>query len=276
MKIGVVSLGLIGGSIFKKLSKVINANGLYAVTKNESTIIKAKKYSPNISNDLNYIKDCDVIFTACPINKTIEILDKLEEIVSDECIVLDCASVKEFVMQKKRRYKFIGSHPMAGTEFSGFDYSFESLYEGAKWVLTPADNVVETDIYKVKKIIEMMGAKTIITTAKEHDEAVALISHLPLLIAQSLFYGIKDNKLACQLASSGFRDMTRLALSNLEMAQDMRLYNEKNIDIAIQKLINSINLLKNTKDLEIFADIKNTRSKMYSVEGKNIFNPIQD
>ncbi len=268
MKIGIISLGLIGGSLFKCLART--QHELYAVTRNKETIKKALKYTNNVSDDINILKDCEVVFVASPINKTLEILDELEEIVNLNCIVLDCASVKEFVMKKERPYKFIGSHPMAGTQFSGFDAAFKELFEGAKWVLTP-NNATEEDIEKASSIIKSTGAEIIIANAKEHDQAVALISHMPLLLAQALFNSAKDNKLALKLASSGFRDMTRLATSNLEMAQDMRNYNDKNIAKALDMLASSLNLLKNTKDSEIFTDIKSMRSSMYSKEGKNIF-----
>lgn len=268
MKIGIISLGLIGGSLFKCLTETNNE--IYAVTRNKETINKAKTINSNVSDDIKTLKTCDVIFVASPINKTSEILDKLEDIVSKKTIVLDCASVKEFIMKKQRPYKFIGSHPMAGSEFSGFDASDKSLFEDAKWVLTPSENVNTNDIKAIETIISLTGASTIITTPKEHDEAVALISHMPLLLSRALFYSAKDNKLALLLASSGFRDMTRLAMSNLEMADDMELYNGTNIKKCLEILYNSINFLKNTKDSKIFADIKNTRSKMYSKKGKNI------
>lgn len=268
MKIGIISLGLIGGSLFKCLCRT--EHEIYAVTRNEETIYKAKKYTDNVSADINILKNCDIVFVASPINKTVEILDKLEDIVNTNCIVLDCASVKEFVMQKTRPYKFIGSHPMAGTEFSGFDAGFRDLFVGAKWVITPSNNIEEKDIEIIKNIISKTGAQCILTDAKSHDEAVALISHMPLLIAQAIFKTAKNNELALKLASSGFRDMTRLATSNLEMAFDMRKFNSKNIDNAIKKLIEEIKFLENTKEIEIFTDIKSIRSGMYSTEGKNI------
>lgn len=268
MKIGIISLGLIGGSLLKALSKTDNT--IYTVTRNKDTVEKAKKYTQFSSDKIETLKDCEIIFVASPINKTLDILDKLENIVNKNCIVLDCASVKEFIMEKKRPYKFIGSHPMAGTEFNGFDASFKELFCGAKWVLTPSENINDSDIKLVQNIISETGADIIITSAKEHDEAVALISHMPLIVSQALFYSAKNNTLALKLASSGFRDMTRLAMSNLEMAQDMKLYNSSNINTAIEKLLSSINLLTKTKDFEILSDIKNMRSKMYSSEGKNI------
>lgn len=268
MKIGIISLGLIGGSLFKCLCDT--QHDIYAVTRNKKTIDEAKTYSDNISNDINILSNCDVIFIASPINKVCEILDKLENIVRPDCIVLDCSSVKEFVMNKKRPYKFIGSHPMAGTEFNGFEASFKELFQGAKWVLTPSEDIEEKDIEKIQSIITLTDAEIIITNAKEHDKAVALISHMPLLISQALFKTAEENPLALKLASSGFRDMTRLAMSNLEMAKDMYIYNNANILDSIEDLTNNINFLKNTKDFKIFDDIKITRSKMYSSEGKNI------
>ncbi len=269
MKIGIISLGLIGGSLFKCLSRT--EFEIYAVTRNKETITKAKHWCDNVSDDINTLKNCDVVFAASPIGKTVEILDRLETVVKDGCIVLDCASVKEFVMKKKRPYKFIGSHPMAGTEFSGYEASFKELFEGAKWVLTPQEGISRKDVELVEKIIKKTGAQVIITTAKEHDEAAALISHMPLLISQAVFKSAGENSLAMQLASSGFRDMTRLSMSNLQMAQDMREYNSRNIKKALEKFKFELENLSITKDSQIFSQIKSAREKMYSDEGKNIY-----
>lgn len=269
MNIGIVSLGLIGGSLLKALSETENT--LYAVTRNKQTIEEAKKITPNISDDKQILKDCDVVFVASPIDKTLSILESLEGIVSKDCIVLDCASVKSFVMNKTFDYKFIGSHPMAGTEFNGYNASFKDLFKGAKWVLTPPQTINNKDIEFVSKILQEIGAQVIISNAKEHDEAVALISHMPLLLSQALFYAASNNELALKLASSGFRDMTRLATSNLEMAKDMMNYNNKNINKALNNLFESISCLKNQNKADLLSELKNKRLNMYSKDGKNIF-----
>ena len=168
-----------------------------------------------------------------------------------DTIVLDCASVKEFVMEKKRPYKFIGSHPMAGTEFNGYNSSFKELFDGAKWVLTPSEGTDNTDIKKVSDIIGKTGADTVIMNAKEHDKAVALISHMPMLISQAIFKTAQNSESALLLASSGFRDMTRLAMSNPVMANDMMIYNGDNIEKCLEMLKESVNLLKSSKYFEI-------------------------
>ena len=262
MNIGVVSLGLIGGSILKALYN--KGHKLFAVTGSSQTLKDAEKYTNLISVDMSILSDCDMVFVASPISKTEEVLDKLEHYVNKECIVLDCASVKEFLM-KKRPYKFIGSHPMAGTEHSGFSSSFKELFVDAIWVLTPFKETSQYDIEKAKDIISLMGAKPLIANAKEHDNAVALISHLPLLISQSLVYCIKDNQLAQTLAASGFKDSTRLAMSNTQMAVDMMEYNSKNIDSAKQSLIDSLDFLKEGKNIQVLEQIKAIRKKMYPV-----------
>lgn len=267
MKIGIISLGLIGTSLLKSLSCC--DFDIVCVTRNEDSINKAKKICNHVSNDMNTLIDCEVVFVCCPISETENMLDKLENIVSYNCIVLDVASVKEFIMKKKRPYKFIGSHPMAGTEGNGFDAGFKELFEGAKWVLCPSENIDEKDIKLVQNIIKCTGASTIIANPKEHDYAVALISHVPMYIAQALFETALDNELAKHLASSGFRDMTRLAMSNTKMANDMLHYNSENILNALKIFNDNLDNLKydyKNKIEKIYSD----RRKMYSKDGKNI------
>lgn len=268
LKIGIIGLGLIGGSIFKALCK-LNCN-VFATSKSASTIKKAKTYSKNVSKSIENLKNCDIIFVCTPMNKTLLILDKLNSLLTKKTIVLDACSLKKFVSEKDYNFKFIPSHPMAGTEFSGFDNSFETLFQGAKWVITPNKKIKKTDIDKVKEVIEILGAKVIKSSPEDHDEAVALISHMPMLISQALFKTAKENKLAMKLASSGFRDMTRLAMSNTEMASDMIDMNDKNIQAAILNLYSSIGDLLNNDYEKQIKKIKNDREQMY-VNGKNLY-----
>lgn len=255
-KIGIVGLGLIGGSIYKSLVK----KGFDVVA-----ISRSQKFA---SDSLEDLKPCDVVFVCTPMNKTLVILDRLENILSSNTIVADVCSLKRFLQSKKRPYKFIPSHPMAGTEFSGFENSFETLFEGAKWVLTPFEGTSPDDIETLSEIIENMGAKTVLADAKEHDEAVALISHMPMLISQALFKTAQHNKLALELASSGFRDMTRLALSNTEMADDMIKLNSENIQNSILKLYASVGELLASDYKSQIEEIKKAKSKRQKVNGK--------
>lgn len=249
MKIGIIGLGLIGGSIFKDLVKL--GYDVIAVSNSQN--------GEKIYKDYKVLKDCDVVFVCSAMNKTLSILDKLEDILSEETIVTDVCSLKQFVCNKKRSYKFIPSHPMAGTEHKGFENSFEGLFKNAKWVITPVYGNDE----RLIKIIKALGAKIVETTPDKHDEAVALISHMPMVIAQAIFKTASENPLALEIASSGFRDMTRLAMSNTEMANDMVMMNSDNIQTSILKLYKSIGDLTNSDYLKQINEIKLNRQSMF-------------
>ena len=266
MKVGIISLGLIGASLLKAISN--HGFEIVCVTRNEESIEKAKKYGAACSNDMKTLRDCEIIFVCSPISVTLKMLDELENIADKNCVVLDTASVKGFVTEKKRPYKFIGSHPMAGTAESGFDAGFKELFEGAKWVICPSEDAGEEDIEKAKTVIKQTGAEIIKADPKEHDYAVALISHAPMYISQAIFDTIKDNDLAKKLASSGFRDMTRLAMSNTQMAEDMLNYNGENISAALGEFGKSMAYLQDNYRQKI-EQIATERQKMYSKDGKN-------
>ena len=272
INIGIVSLGLIGGSILKSLYKKYN---LYAVSSNPQTREKLKAYTSNISDDLSLLKQCDLVFVCSPMSKTVKMLDSLENILKPETIVADVCSLKEFVTKKHRPYIFIGTHPMAGTENSGFDSSFAELFQGATWVLTPDDmqkTKDEESLNLLSSVIMCTGARTIYMNAKEHDRAVSLISHMPMLVSQSLVKIIMNDKNAAMLASSGFRDMTRLALSNIHMADDMIEMNKKNIEDSLNTLFANSNFLLKSDYLNEIEKIKEFRNNMYDKDGKNIYN----
>lgn len=248
-KIGIIGLGLIGGSLFKDLKAL--GYDVIAVSKSQN--------GEKIYKDYVVLKDRDIVFVCSPMNKTLEILDKLEQILRPETVVTDVCSLKEFVCIKKRPYKFVPSHPMAGTEHKGFENSFEGLFKGAKWVVTPVFGESETLI----KVIKQVGAILVITTPQKHDEAAAMISHMPMVLAQALFLAASENPLALEIASSGFRDMTRLTLSNEEMASDMVSMNSKNIENSILKLYKAVGELTGGNYSETISKIKSERAKMF-------------
>ena len=269
--IGIVSLGLIGGSLLKALSG--KAENICAVTRNPETIKKAKQYTNNISNDYKTLKNCDIVFVCSPMSETLRVLDELESILPSSAIVADVCSLKEFVTQKKRPYVFVGTHPMAGTENSGFDASFSELFKQAVWVLTPRYDLYENKgIDELLNIINILEAKPIFMDPSRHDSAAALISHMPMLVSQALMKAAMDNDDAIKMASSGFRDMTRLAMSNRTMANDMISMNRENIFDAFALLTKHLENLLEDGYFEKLEPICSFRRKMYDAEGKNISN----
>ena len=250
-KVGVIGLGLIGGSIFKDLKAL--GYDVIAVSNSQT--------GESIYKNYEVLKDRELIFVCSAMNKTLAILDDLENILNPYTIVTDVCSLKEFVCQKKRSYRFVPSHPMAGTEHKGFENSFEGLFKGATWVVTP----VFGESSELVDVIRALGAKPVVTTPQKHDEAAAMISHMPMVLAQALFLAACENPLAMEMASSGFRDMTRLALSNEEMACDMVSMNSKNIEQSILKLYKSMGDLMGGNYPETISRIKSERAKMFTI-----------
>ena len=254
-KIGVIGLGLIGGSIFKDLTKLgYDVVGVSA----------SQKGIENVYPDYNCLKDRELVFVCKEMNKTHSVLDELENYLPPETVVCDVCSLKGFVSKKEYKYNFIPTHPMAGTEFSGWSAAKEGLFKGAKWVIT-SDKKSEL----LEKVITEMGAEIVKTTPAEHDEAVAMISHMPMVIAQALYKSTENNALAKKLASSGFRDMTRLALSSVDMASDMVKMNSENIEKAILKLYSSVGELTHGDYYQEIIKIKDERDRMYK-DGVNV------
>lgn len=252
MKIGIIGLGLIGGSIFKALSESYDVVGV-------SSTVQEK----NVSNDYNTLSSCDLVFVCTPMEVTVSILEKLENFLSPSTIVTDVCSLKTFVSKRQYSYKFIPSHPMAGTENQGWEASFKELFQNATWAITPFEKTDLESLNLLENTIKSLGANPYITTPEEHDEAVALISHMPLVLSQALCLNIKNNSLAQKLASSGFRDITRLALSNVQMAKDMVNLNKNNIEKALDSLNNSLyELLKNNYEQQA-NELKEFRKNLY-------------
>ena len=255
MRIGIIGLGLIGGSIFKNLLEG---------KKHDVIGISRSVNEFNVTKDYNNLKGCDLVFVCTPMNVTLEILDKLNDILDEKTVVTDVCSLKEFVSKKSYKYKFIPSHPMAGTEHQGWDYAFPDLFEGAVWAVTPKNDTDMKDFELLKSVIAELGAETVLTTPQEHDKAVALISHAPMLVAQALCKNIEDNELAQKLAASGFRDTTRLAMSNVEMANDMVVMNKENIKDVVTMLNSNIEKLFGSDYKSEAQEIKKFRENLYS------------
>jgi len=273
LKIGISALGLIGGSLFKSL-KNNGFKNIYTYTQNDKTISSVIAEGFYADKNIEILKDCDLIFVCNPISVTAQIVKNIWAI-NPNAIIADVASLKADILaeiENTTTCKFIGSHPMAGTENSGFEASFDSLFNGAKWVLTPSKHVTEEEVNLLKLIIKTTGAIPLIMDAKEHDKAVALISHTPMLLAQALMNSAMENNSALKLASSGFRDMTRLALSNKVMANDMLNLNKENIQKTLQLIIQNANkLLAQDYFAENIDKIIESRKNLYNAEGKNIY-----
>ena len=249
MNIGIVGLGLIGGSIGLKLQTLNHT--IYGVTNNDFN--KKKAIQRNLANfvscDLDILKDCSLIILALPIKDLIYPSKELINVIPRDTIVTDVGSIKEPIVNtwEKIHPLFIGSHPMAGTEKKGVDSGFENLLENAKWIITPTSETNENAVHTITNLIISMECEICIASPKEHDEAVSLISHLPIFIASSLIKTASREKnkslldLTQKIAATGFADSTRVGGGNPNLGLDLAINNQIQILNAIKEFKNDLN-----------------------------------
>ena len=249
MNIGIVGLGLIGGSIGLKLQTLNHT--IYGVTNNDFN--KKKAIQRNLANfvscDLDILKDCSLIILALPIKDLIYPSKELINVIPRDTIVTDVGSIKEPIVNtwEKIHPLFIGSHPMAGTEKKGVDSGFENLLENAKWIITPTSETNENAVNTITNLIISMECEICIASPKEHDEAVSLISHLPIFIASSLIKTASREKnkslldLTQKIAATGFADSTRVGGGNPNLGLDLAINNQMQLLKAIKEFKNDLN-----------------------------------
>lgn len=287
--VGIVGLGLIGGSIARALAE--HHYPIIGIAHSNSTMEKAEKLEIfiKVSQNIVELNYCNVIFVATPINCMSITFQKLNGIIKVPCIVSDVASIKGEIVDSAQkifdpeRITFIGGHPMAGTELKGIDNSYSELFNACRWVLCPTDPRKSTQMELLSSIIQDTGATVIYANAQVHDKAAALISHMPLLVSMGLVEAANCQEdlilkeLAFYLAAGGFRDTTRIAASNPELAYDMLKYNQHNVlkmlETFEQSLHNLKELLNSDKEdvIHKFEEIAGYRKQLYSEFGNNIF-----
>ncbi len=242
MKIGIIGLGLIGGSIGLKLQTLNHE--VFGVVNNEynAKIAEERKLATYVSTELDIIKDCSLIFLALPIKNLIEPNEKLINSIPINAIVTDVASVKEPIVNKweKLHPLFIGSHPMAGTEDKGVKAGRETLLNNSKWIITPTSNTDQNSVKTLTQIITSLKCKIVTTTPQRHDEAVSLVSHLPIFLGSSLIQAahISNNQtlldLMQEIASTGYADTSRVGGGNSDLGLNLAMFNRENLLYAIK------------------------------------------
>ena len=265
MKIGIVGLGLIGGSLGLKLQSLNHI--IYGIANNELNEKKAKekKLANFISCNLSLLNECELIILALPIKDLISPSQQLVKSIPKEKIITDVGSVKEPIVNRWENSHplFIGSHPMAGTENKGVDSGFEGLFKNAKWVITPTQNSDLNAFKTISELIRSMDCEVCQASPKEHDEAVSLISHLPIFLASALIEtaNTKNNQslleLTQKLASTGFADTSRVGGGNEQLGLDLAMNNQVNILNAIRNFKNKLNILESLikeKNCELLSE----------------------
>ena len=260
-KIGFVGLGLIGGSIAKAIRQYYPEYEIVAFDKNKETLALATQESiidvaaTTIDDNFNH---CNYIFLCTPVSFNTAYLKQLTNYLHEDCILTDVGSVKSSIHKEVEALGieeyFIGGHPMAGSEKSGFINSKAMLIENAYYVLTPTRKVSQEKIDAYVKFVESLRSIPIILDYQEHDYATGTISHLPHIIASTLVNFVRDTdtkkELMKNLAAGGFKDITRIASSSPTMWQHICLKNKENISHFLGEYIHSLEKAKMLIDQE--------------------------
>ncbi len=284
---GFIGLGLIGASIAKALRRVYKDCTIIGYNRSEKNrTLALADGTANIVTDKidDNFKDCDYIFLCTPVEYNCQYLKELKAHIKDSCIITDVGSVKEnihnIVIEEGLEENFIGGHPMAGSEKTGYENSSDRLCENAFYAITPTSKTKDEKLMEYKQIVTDIGAIPVILPYAEHDFAVAGISHLPHIIAAQLVNLIHDNDVdnhtMHQLAAGGFKDITRIASSSSAMWEQICMTNTKNIIDLLDKYIS---ILSSTKDelqasngkfiYDMFTDSREYRDT-FSDKGKGL------
>lgn len=256
LTVGFIGIGLIGGSIAKRLHEQFPNMTLVAYNRSTPSLDLAMA-DGTITKGVTVIdetfSECDYIFLCTPVQHNAEYLAKLKPLVKPDCLITDVGSVKgnihRIVEQLHMEKSFIGGHPMAGSEKTGYQNSSPYLLENAFYVLTKTEHTRLDALDDLTLLVKAMGAIPIVLEYQQHDYIVAAISHLPHLIASSLVNLVKDlddsQEHMKKIAAGGFKDITRIASSSPEMWQEICATNAENI---IELLENYIHSLQNIRD----------------------------
>lgn len=238
--IGFIGLGLIGGSIAKTLKRLYPEKKLYATSGHLSTVTEAYN-DHTIENDtlisLEEIGRLDLIFLCAPVQKNIEYLEKLAPFLGEHTIVTDVGSVKSDIHEAAAALalsnRFIGGHPMTGSEKTGYENATAYLLENAYYILTPTAESPADKVAELTALVKSLGAIALVLEHGAHDHATATISHLPHIVAASLVNLVKrlDDKQETMktIAAGGFKDITRIASSSPVMWENICLSNRAQI-----------------------------------------------
>ena len=256
MNIGIVGLGLIGGSIGLDLRS--RGFDVFGVSSRQQTCDRAQARGvvSEASIHLSLMAAADVVFICTPVGSIEPIVRDLVPYLSPHTILTDVGSVKTPIVQAVSSLwpNFVGGHPMAGTAESGIEAAVPDLFVGRPYVLTPQAQTPAAAVDRVEEIARLLGASVYRCSPLDHDRAVAWISHLPLMASATLIAAgaVEGDRhivnLAQHLASSGFRDTSRVGGGNPELGVMVAKYNR-------QELLRSLSIYRDCLD-EFISDIE--------------------
>ena len=242
----VAGLGLIGGSI----ALALRGRGWH-VTGDDLDPTRIDRALAMRAIDVSgFDADAEITFVATPV---LAIADRVKRALAESAgLVTDVGSVKSGIVAAIDDPRFVGGHPMAGSELDGFDGADAAMFEGAVWVLTPTATTADDTFSKVAAVVAELGADVVALPADRHDQVVAVISHVPHLAAATLM-GLASDRAEehvalLRLAAGGFRDMTRIASGHPAIWLDICAENRPAILSALDGLITGLESMRDVVD----------------------------
>lgn len=254
-KIGFIGLGLIGGSIAKAIRRYYPDYKIIAFDHNKETLALATRESvihvACTSIDNNF-RGCSYIFLCAPAGYNTSYMEDLLPFLHPDLILTDVGSVKTPIHKEAEKLGledyFIGGHPMAGSEKSGFSNSRPLLIENAYFILTPSPGIPKEKVDSYTAFAKSLHSIPLVLDYQTHDQVTGTISHLPHIIAASLVNFVRDadtaDELMKHLAAGGFKDITRIASSSPTMWQHICTQNKDNISRLLEDYIGTLSQAK--------------------------------
>jgi prephenate dehydrogenase len=246
MKIAIVGLGLIGGSLAKAIKKNTDYT-VCGIDVSASTLAAARSEEAiDASIEPAGLCSCDIVIVALHPNETIDFILENKEYFKKDGVVIDCCGVKQSIVDAVEKpleecgVRFLGCHPMAGREFSGFAYSLDNLFEKASFIMTPTDNTKMSAVKEISAFAYRVGfAKCVVSSPREHDEIIAFTSQLAHVVSSAY---IKSPTLEKQagFSAGSFKDLTRVAKLNADMWTTLFMMNREALTDELDHIIKSL------------------------------------
>jgi prephenate dehydrogenase len=242
----VIGLGLIGGSV----ALALRARGWHVTGDDHDEGVLALVVDRDVVDATGLDPDAAITFVAVPV---LAAADQVKRALAETTgVVTDVGSVKAPICRSCDHPRFVGGHPMAGSELDGLDGAHADLFNGAVWVLTPVEHSDDMTFAEVTRVVSSLGTEVVALAPEQHDRLVAVVSHVPHLTAASLVRlaaGRSDEHAALlRLAAGGFRDMTRVASGQPDMWLDICAENRPAIVEALDDLIAALAELRDVVD----------------------------
>ncbi len=247
-------VGLIGGSIGLGLHQRFAAGRVVGLDRDPAALDAARGLGVIDEARLEpgpWLADADLVVLAVPVKSLVPLARTLAPHLRPDALVTDVGGVKGDIVEALRDLRFVGGHPMAGSDRAGVLHADAALLENAVWALTPTDHTDPGALARVRELVEALGARPIVVAPAQHDRLVATVSHVPYLTAVALTSLVdrgEERELKMLLAAGGFRDLTRVASGSPLMSRDMVVGNREAVRAALRALVAELEALEAAMD----------------------------